>query len=213
LFALVTPVGGWVQPPAGAGLAESPESKRRAVSLLQVSGLVDKVDFRSAPAAEDEDLRCIHAPAYLDDFRRLSAAGGGELGPYAPFGPGSFDIACVSAGLAQHAVESVLSGSYRNAYAMSRPPGHHCLAAQPMGFCLLNNIAIAVERARARHGVERVVVLTGTCTMVTERNPFSTRATTYSASQYIKRAVFRPAIAAHRTVEKVRASVTTLICP
>ncbi len=159
LFALVLPVGGWVQPPAGAGLAESPESKRRAVSLLQVSGLADKVDVRSAPLATDEDLRRIHPAAYLDEFERLSAAGGGELGPFAPFGPGSFEAARVSAGLAIAAVGSVLDGTYDNAYSMSRPPGHHCLPDQPMGFCLLANIPIAIEAARAAHGVERVVVL------------------------------------------------------
>lgn len=159
LFALVMPVGGWVQPPAGAGLAESPESKRRAVSLLQVSGLAERVAFRSAPLAEEADLLRVHPQSYVDEFRRLSEAGGGELGPFAPFGPGSYDIARVSAGLAIGAVDGVLSGAYRNAYSMSRPPGHHCLPEQPMGFCLLANIPIALEAARAKHGLGRVVVL------------------------------------------------------
>lgn len=159
LFALVMPVGGWVQPPAAAGLAESPESKRRVVSLLQVSGLAQQVDVRSAPSASVADLLRVHTPSYLERFKAASDAGGGELGPYAPFGRGSFEIAQLSAGLAMHAVDAVLRGEYRNAYAMSRPPGHHCLADQPMGFCLLANIAIAIEAARARHGIERVVVL------------------------------------------------------
>ena len=52
-----------------------------------------------------------------------------------------------------------MMGSYRNAYAMSRPPGHHCLADTPMGFCLLANIPIAIEAAKKQHGVQRVVVL------------------------------------------------------
>lgn len=43
-FALIAPVGGWVQPTAGAGPADSPESKRRMVSLMQVCGLAAKVD-------------------------------------------------------------------------------------------------------------------------------------------------------------------------
>ncbi|MCB1745642.1 MAG: class II histone deacetylase [Gammaproteobacteria bacterium] len=159
LFALVAPVGGWVQPPAGAGLAESPESKRRAVSLLQVSGLAEKVDFRSAPLADEEDLLRVHPADYLEKFKALSDAGGGELGPFAPFGPGSYEIAKVSAGLAIAAVDTVVAGQYRNAYSMSRPPSHHCLPDQPMGFCLLANISIAIEAAKAKHGVERVVVL------------------------------------------------------
>jgi acetoin utilization deacetylase AcuC-like enzyme len=158
-YALIAHVGGWVQPPAGMGLAESPESKRRVVSLLQVSGLAQRIDLRSAPMATDEDLLRVHPHSYLENFKKLSDAGGGELGPYAPFGPGSYEIAKQSAGLALHAVDTVLSGQYRNAYAMSRPPGHHCLADQPMGFCLLANIPIAIEAARKKHGIERVVVL------------------------------------------------------
>ena len=158
-FALIAPVGGWVQPPAGAGLAESPESKRRMVSLMQVSGLANKVDLRSAPMATEEDLQRVHPPAYLERFKALSDQGGGEIGLYAPFGPGSYEIARQSAGLALHAVDAVLSGAHRNAYSMSRPPGHHCLADMPMGFCLLANIPIAIEAARARHGVKRIAVL------------------------------------------------------
>lgn len=158
-FALILPVGGWVQPPAGPGLAESPETKRRMVSLMQVSGLAGQVDFRSAPAATEEDLLRVHPASYLERFKAMSDAGGGEIGEFAPFGRGSYEIAKQSAGLALHAVDTVLRGAHRNAYSMSRPPGHHCLADKPMGFCLMANIAIAVEAARARHGVQRVVVL------------------------------------------------------
>ncbi len=50
-FALIAHVGGWVQPPSGAGLAESPESKRRMISLMQVSGLADRVALQAAPMA------------------------------------------------------------------------------------------------------------------------------------------------------------------
>jgi acetoin utilization deacetylase AcuC-like enzyme len=126
---------------------------------MQVSGLADKLDLRSAPMATEEDLLRVHPPSYLEKFKAASDAGGGELGPYAPFGQGSYEIAKLSAGLAMHAVDAVLSGNYRNAYALSRPPGHHCLADTPMGFCLLANIPIAIEAAKKKHGVQRVVVL------------------------------------------------------
>ena len=159
LFSLILPVGEWVQPPASARLAESPESKRRAVSLLQVSCLTDKIDLRSAPKAEQIDLLRVHPNTYLESFSSLSEKGGGELGIFAPFGPGSFEIAKQSAGLAMHAVDSVLGGDYRNAYSMSRPPGHHCSSDTAMGFCLLNNIAIAIEAAKHKYSVERVAVL------------------------------------------------------
>jgi acetoin utilization deacetylase AcuC-like enzyme len=159
LHALIFPVGGWVQPPAGAGHAESPETKRRMVSLMQVSGLAGRLDLRSADPATEEDLHRVHDAGYLKQFKALSDAAGGDLGEQAPFGRGGYEIAKLSAGLAKQAVDGVLAGAHRNAYALSRPPGHHCLRDRSMGFCLLANIPIAIEAARARHGVERVVVL------------------------------------------------------
>lgn len=129
------------------------------VSLMQVSGLAAAVDLRSAPLASREDLLRVHPRAYLDRFKAMSDAGGGELGDFAPFGPGSYEIARLSAGLALAAVDSVVTGRHANAYALSRPPGHHCLPDMPMGFCLLANIAIAVEAARHRHGLQRIAVI------------------------------------------------------
>ncbi len=159
LHALVVPVGGWVQPPAGAGHAESPETKRRIKTLMDVSGLSSQVDVRSAAAVSEEELLRVHPAGYLRQFRLLSEAGGGDLGQLAPFGRGSYEIARLSAGLVAAAIESVLTGSHRNAYALSRPPGHHCLPDLPMGFCMLANIPIAIEAAIARHGLERVAVI------------------------------------------------------
>ncbi|MFN3954761.1 MAG: class II histone deacetylase [Pararhodobacter sp.] len=157
--ALILPVGGWVQPPAGAGHAESPESKRRLKNLLDVSGLTRQLAVHSADPVTREDMLRVHPAAYIDRFKALSDAGGGNAGVYSPFGPGSFEIAALSAGLAKRALADVLAGRARNAYALSRPPGHHCLPEQSMGFCLLANIPIAIEAARAEAGLGRVVVL------------------------------------------------------
>jgi acetoin utilization deacetylase AcuC-like enzyme len=157
--ALFFPVGGWVQPPSASGYAESPESKRRLLALIQASGLGAQLDMRSAPAATDEDLLRIHPRAYLTHFKSLSDTTGGDIGDFAQFGKGSYEIAALSAGLALDAVDSVLDGRAARAFSLSRPPGHHCLRDRPMGFCLLANIPIAIEAARAKHRVERVAVV------------------------------------------------------
>lgn len=158
-YALTMPVGGWVQPPAAGGLAESPETKRRLKNLMDVSGLTAALDLRSAEPATEEELLRVHPQAYLESFKALSDAGGGEMGDHAPIGPGSYEIAKLSTGLAIGAVSAVMSGKVDNAYSLSRPPGHHCLPDQAMGFCFLANVAIAVEAAKARFGVERVAVV------------------------------------------------------
>lgn len=157
--ALTLPVGGWVQPPAGVGHAESPETKRRLKSLLDVSGLSRHLLMRSANPASEDDLLRVHGSEYLQRFKALSDAGGGQLGPEAPIGPGSYEIARLSAGLTMAAVEAVLCGEVDNAYSLSRPPGHHCLADSAMGFCFLANIAIAIEAAKARNGLGKVAVI------------------------------------------------------
>lgn len=156
-YAGLLPVGGLIQP--GGGLPENPETKRRLVNLLQVTGLWFELDTQTAPPATHEDLLRIHPESYLRQFKEMSDTGGGELGLRTPFGPGGFEIAALSAGLAKAALFSVLQGTHTNAYALSRPPGHHCLPDFPNGFCLLANIAIAVEAARAEALADRVAII------------------------------------------------------
>jgi acetoin utilization deacetylase AcuC-like enzyme len=159
MYALTVPVGGLVQPQVAGGLPESPETKRRFRNLLDVTGLIRDLDLQTAPEATEEDLRRVHTAAYLAEFKRLSDNGGGELGRRTPFGPGGYEIAALSAGLATAALAFVLDGRHASAYALSRPPGHHCLPDFPNGFCLLANIAIAVEAAFAARKAERIAVL------------------------------------------------------
>jgi acetoin utilization deacetylase AcuC-like enzyme len=159
-YAQMAPVGGLVQPIAGGGgLPEDPETKRRLVNLMRVTGLIDDLTQRSAAPLPREDLLRVHPASYLDSFEAASEAGGGELGLRTPFGPGGAMIAALSAGLVADAVEAVMRGEMRNAYALTRPPGHHCLPDWPNGFCLLANIALAIRRARARGLLGRVAVL------------------------------------------------------
>lgn len=158
-YALTVPVGGLVQPLAAGGLPESPETKRRLKNLLDVTGLSRDLEMRGAGPAATSDLLRIHPGNYLTEFRKLSEAGGGELGIRTPFGQGGYEIARLSAGLAKAALFAVLDGDVPNAYALSRPPGHHCLPDWQNGFCLLANIAIAVEAALAAGKAGRVAVL------------------------------------------------------
>lgn len=158
-YAVTFPLGGHVQPLAAGGLAENPETKRRLKNLMDVTGLSDELSMRRAPAATWQDLTRVHPETFLNEFKRVSDAGGGELGLRTPFMQGGFEIAAQSAGLAKAALIDVLRGDLQNAYALSRPPGHHCLPDWPNGFCLLNNIGIAIEAARAAGLAQRFAVV------------------------------------------------------
>ena len=73
--------------------------------------------------------------------------------------PGSFEAALRSAGGAIFAVDEVMTRKVRNAFVVTRPPGHHAEVATPMGFCFFNNAAIAARHAQAAHGAERVAIV------------------------------------------------------
>lgn len=158
-YAGMLPVGGLVQPAATGGLPESPETKRRLKNLMDVTGLSRDLMMTGADAATDADLLRVHPASYLDAFKALSDAKGGELGRRTPFGPGGYEIAAQSAGLALGALRAVLRGDLVNAYALSRPPGHHALPDFPNGFCLLNNIAVAIRAVQSDGLARRVAVL------------------------------------------------------
>ncbi|MEO0915755.1 MAG: class II histone deacetylase [Pseudomonadota bacterium] len=158
-YAFTMPVGGLVQPMAAGGLPEDPETKRRLKNLLEVTGLMSHLDARSALSATEDDLMRVHPASFLEAFRTTAEAGGGEIGLRAPFGPDGFHQASLSAGLVIDALSGVLTGKFQNAYALSRPPGHHCLPEWQNGFCLLANIAIAIEAARFRKLARRFAVL------------------------------------------------------
>ncbi|KAL3135763.1 hypothetical protein ABBQ32_007326 [Trebouxia sp. C0010 RCD-2024] len=79
----------------------------------------------------------------------------------------SFDDALKASGAALALVDAVVKASNKRAtggevpagYSIARPPGHHATANQPMGFCLLNNVAIAARYAQQHHGLQKVMIL------------------------------------------------------
>lgn len=139
--------------------AENPETKRRLRNLLEVSGLLEKlVTIKPRYATEDEIAR-FHTRAHIARIKSMSAEGGGDASDLTPFGTGSFEIAQLSAGGTIEALDAVLSGRVKNAYALVRPPGHHATADVGMGFCLFGNVPIAIMHARSTHKLGKVATV------------------------------------------------------
>ena len=139
--------------------AENANTKRRFKNLMEVSGLTDQlVSVKSVPM-EEEDLARFHTLDYIRRIKSLSDDRGGDTGHLTPFGRGSYEIACLSAGGTYALIDRVLSGDLNNGYALVRPPGHHAEADKGMGFCLFGNVPVAILKARTRHKFERVATV------------------------------------------------------
>lgn len=154
--ALFMQPGGWLEADEPS---ENAETKRRFKNLLERSGLMGQLIQVPPRTATIEEIQLFHGNAYINKVKELSEIGYGDAGEFALVGKGSFEIALLSVGGAIAAVEAVENGTIDNAYALTRPPGHHAEANLGMGFCLFNNVAIAAKYARKNLGIEKVLVL------------------------------------------------------
>ncbi len=136
---------------------ERPERLGAARSALGTSGLQLLQDRLSPRDASDEELLRVHDGSYVE----LLGQTAGESGYHDPdtyFAPASSAAARRAAGGAVGMTETLLSGEADYGLALLRPPGHHARPKTAMGFCLLNNVAVAAAHARAG-GADRVLVL------------------------------------------------------
>jgi acetoin utilization deacetylase AcuC-like enzyme len=140
---------------------ESPESKARFASLIEVSGIAKSLRRIECVAATEEDILRVHQRQHLDKMKSLGTdIRGGDMGDgVSPFGFGGFELALLAAGGTMSALRAVVEAEVNNAYALVRPPGHHARPDTGMGFCMFSNIAVAIAYAKAKLGIERVAVV------------------------------------------------------
>jgi acetoin utilization deacetylase AcuC-like enzyme len=115
------------------------------------------VTIEAPRAATDAEIETVHPAEYRAALAAL-AGRRARLDPDTATSPGSWEAARLAAGAAIEAVRATMTGRARNAFALVRPPGHHAEPDRAMGFCLLNNAAIAAEAAR-RAGAARVLIV------------------------------------------------------
>jgi len=138
------------------GHPESPDRLESALVLLRECGLRERLHEIEPRVATDEELGWVHPPEFLAELRRFCEQAPAMIDLDTYVQPQSYDIAVTAAGSTVAATDAVLRGEVDSAFCALRPPGHHASPSNAMGFCLLNNIAVAAEAAR-RGGLRRLL--------------------------------------------------------
>lgn len=111
----------------------------------------------STRAATVEELARVHTTPYVENLLR-SSGHAVEFDEETVTGPASVDVALAATGTCLDMVDALAAGRAEAGFALVRPPGHHATPDRAMGYCLLNNVAVAAAHARAS-GIERVAIV------------------------------------------------------
>jgi len=146
----------------GRGHPESAKRLRAIVNEIEKSKLrgIENWRFIKPEKASLKEVELVHGTEYIQLVDAVCKSGGGllDLGDTV-VSPESFEVALYSVGGALKAVDIVMEGKFRNAFALVRPPGHHAGKYRACGFCIFNNIAIAAKYLLKDFRLKRVLIL------------------------------------------------------
>ncbi|KQT49507.1 acetoin utilization protein [Devosia sp. Leaf420] len=115
---------------------------------------------RDAPYGDITLAELVHDERYMAQLRAARPAEGmGQLDSDTFISAKSLSAAATGLGGALAALDAVLLGEVDNGFCAIRPPGHHAEIDRPMGFCLINTVAVVAREAQRKYGAERVAII------------------------------------------------------
>ena len=155
------------------------------MNSLREEGLLDKIDIHQPSSANEEDILRVHTQEHVQNLKTFTENGGGYLDFDTYASPQSYEIAKLAAGGAIKASELILE-EYDFAYSLARPPGHHATPNRAMGFCLINNLAVAIKYMMEKYALEKFFILILMLIMETALQRYFTMTRKFFTSQYTK---------------------------
>ncbi|MGI9467179.1 MAG: histone deacetylase family protein [Rubripirellula sp.] len=132
---------------------------RGVMDRLQASDFFSDLTKPDWSPASTEQLLQVHTRDALDEIRIFVERGGGQIEADTVVSSQSLHAAKAGSGAGCDAVQRVLAGDDKNAFCLIRPPGHHALKQNPMGFCLVNHVAVAARYLVKQLGLDRVMIV------------------------------------------------------
>ncbi|RYE49468.1 MAG: histone deacetylase family protein [Hyphomicrobiales bacterium] len=141
------------------GHPERPDRIRAVEEALSADRFA-RLIRREAPSGDLTLAELVHDANYLSILTRARPAEGiGQIDEDTFISSRSLEAASTALGGGLAALEAVALGEVRNAFCAVRPPGHHAEIDRPMGFCLINSIAVVAREAQRKFGAERVAIV------------------------------------------------------
>lgn len=144
-----------------AGQAESALRGEAVVSALKRNDLLRSVVTKNSREASLEELSSFHKKEYIQEIQNWKTSDvfyrRDRWSPYSS--KFAYAAAASAVGASIDLVSEVYSGRNSSGFATVRPPGHHALSGSPMGYCIFNNVAVAVRQLQAAHPDVRVAIL------------------------------------------------------
>jgi len=138
-----------------------PESPKRIQSLSEwlEKPPYPEIQWLEYDAAEEGEITLVHTRDMLNFLKEESQKGSHEFEPSPSYvTEESYQAALGAVGATLAVSRKILAEGTGRGYAIVRPPGHHAEPDASMGFCLLNNIAIAAADAVAS-GLGKAVII------------------------------------------------------
>jgi len=139
---------------------ESPARVKAIEDQLILSRIEPFLTYLDAPLATESHLELVHTKEHIKNIQVFVQENEYcVIDADTKMNPHSYQAALRSVGASIIAVDKVMSGEVKNAFACTRPPGHHAEPDRAMGFCFFNNIAIAAKYALEKYSLQRVVII------------------------------------------------------
>lgn len=139
---------------------ENAERFSRIEDALMSARILDYVLTREPRQATDEDILRVHTPHFLTTLKNaIPQHGYVKLDEDTALNPHSLDSARYASGAVLEAVDAIMNAQAQRAFCNVRPPGHHAEVHQPMGFCIINHVALGAAYALAHYKLNSVAIL------------------------------------------------------
>lgn len=144
---------------APPGHPENAERLKAALEYILSSDIAPDLADLTAGKVDPAVIYEVHSDEYIKSLEASARSGDSYIDGETYLTAGSYEAAMEAASAAIWSVDTIFDGGRKRIFLAARPPGHHAEYSRGMGFCIINNTAVAAQQAIRRYGVKRLAII------------------------------------------------------